>query len=381
MKIKLTEQMLNISDFYKDFDKVYFVGGCIRDLIMGNEPHDYDLITAAEPNEIIEYIKSKGKRAYLTGAKFGTIQCKIGPDNEMTEITTFRRESYTDGSRKPQVEYSRHLEEDLSRRDFTINTLVSDTKGNVKDLKGGLVDLKNNILRAVGNPKIRFKEDPLRILRGIRFAAKYGFRIEEKTLEKLEHCRWELYKISKERIIEELNKIFLMESSQVFTALKTLWQLKMFQIILPELQLQYEFKQYSPHHDFDLHHHTMNVVVNVIKYNKDFSVGTLNAIWSALLHDIGKPFTQTWKDERHARYISHNRLGADLANDFCIKYKFSNTDRECIVDTVENHLKEDSWLKPFDDMSKKVLGENKEQHISEEKQDLKKMLSILNGME
>lgn len=340
MKIELTEQMKHVSEFFSELGNVYFVGGCVRDLVMGFEPHDIDVITDKEPEAIIDYIKAKGRKAILTGKRYGTISCKVGPNNELTEITTFRSEIYDFESRKPVVKFSKHLDEDLNRRDFTINSLVANMDGHVKDLKGGMEDIKNKTLRAVGNPKIRFKEDPLRILRGIRFAARYGFKIEDKTLEKLESCRRQMYRLSKERIIDEMNKIFLMDPDQVFTALNTLFQLKIFQIILPELQLQYEFKQYSPHHDFDLHLHTMNVVRNV----RDCPIhGTnLPSIWVGLLHDLGKPFTQTWKDENHARYISHERLGAELANDFCLKYKFSTKDREFIVESIENHLKPDN---------------------------------------
>jgi len=175
--MKITEQMKVINEFFKGL-KFYYVGGCVRDLIMGNEPKDYDLITPALPDEIEEYIKSQGRRVWKQGKRFGTLGVKL--NGQIVEITTYRTEDYEEGNRKPQVQFTKYLTEDLQRRDFTINALVCDQKGKVRDYFNGLEDIKNGIIRAVGIPKKRFKEDPLRILRGIRIASKYGLNKEEK---------------------------------------------------------------------------------------------------------------------------------------------------------------------------------------------------------
>lgn len=351
-QLELTNRMKEIADFFKDLKDVHFVGGCIRDLILGIEPHDYDLITSAEPDEIISYIKSKGRRAYLTGKRYGTISCKVSIDNELIEITTFRKEIYDFESRKPKVEFTKFLEADLGRRDFTINAIACDLNGKIKDPLNGLEDLKLGILKCVGNPKIRFKEDPLRVLRGIRLSAKFYFDYDSKTKEKLEHCRWELYRISKERIIDELNKMLKLNASSVKFALTDLWNMKIWQVILPDMQLQHRYFQHNPHHDFDLHEHTIKVVLNVKR--EPILREDLPCIWAALLHDVGKPHVKEYRPEKdYSSYINHELVGADIANDFCRKYKFSNEDRELIVKYIKNHLKPDNWMKTMDDGGKK----------------------------
>lgn len=352
-QIKLTNKMEVIADFFKDLGKVYFVGGCVRDILIGHEPKDYDLITAKTPVDVEAYIKSKGRRVYKVGARFGTLACKVGEDNEMVEITTFRKDEYDGDSRKPAVVFSKLIDEDLSRRDFTINALACDTKGYIKDPFNGLDDLNNKLLKCVGNSKQRFKEDPLRILRGIRFAAKYDLEIEAKTEKRIESCRWELLRLSKERIISELNNMLLLpEPKSTIVALRLLWDLNTWQVIEPGMQLQKDFNQNSPSHDFVLNVHTLKVVLNV-KYEP--ILGTdLPCLWAALLHDIAKPFTQTLhKSGERYNYINHEVLGAELANDFCIKYKFSNNDRELIVKYIKGHLEPTNWMKPFDDGGKK----------------------------
>lgn len=340
VKLNITTEMEEINEFFKEI-KFYYVGGCVRDLIKGEAPKDYDLITPLTPDKIEEHIKSKGKRVWRQGAKYGTLGVKI--NNEIVEITTYRKEQYTKNNRKPKVEYTTQLQEDLQRRDFTINSLVCDSKGKIKDFFGGLQDIEDNILRCVGNSKQRFKEDPLRILRGIRFVVKYGMDVEEKTDKRLESCRWELLNISKERIIDEINKIML-----IVSGVGPLFYYKTLQVIIPELYLQKDYEQNNPHHRFALHDHTMLIVDYVMRNYKEPKY-----LWSALLHDIAKPFVaELHKSGERTNYINHDVLGAVMAEDFCRKYKFSNEDREFIVESVKNHIKEDSWLKPFDNASK-----------------------------
>lgn len=341
--------MNEIKEFYKDLGNVYFVGGCVRDLLMGIEPKDYDLTTDKTPDQIEDYIKSKGRRVYLTGKRFGTISCKIGDNSQLVEITTHREEMYDFSSRKPKVTYSKHLDEDLGRRDFTINAIALKMNGQLHDPYKGYEDIKGKILRAVGSPKERFKEDPLRILRGIRIASKLGFALDGKTCDKMESCRWELERISKERFVEEINKMFELPASDLSRAMSLMWTLRTWQLIIPELQLQYRYDQDNPHHDFQLHEHTLRVMCNV----RDGGY-TENIMWGALLHDIGKPFTREKNDKHdYYNYINHDILGAQITDRVLRDLKFSNLDREIIVNMIKNHLQKDSILKKFDDGGKK----------------------------
>lgn len=349
MKIKLNKQMKDVAEFFKDLGKVYFVGGCVRDLVMKNEPKDYDLITAKTPDEIDAYIKTMGKRRYNIGKRFGTIACKI--NDQMTEITTYRKETYDFESRKPTVVYSTYLQEDLSRRDFTINSLVCDFNGNIKDYNNGLHDIKHKIIKCVGNPKIRFKEDPLRILRAIRFASRYGFTIEEKTKEKLHHCRWELFRISKERIIQEMDKMFLARQHCVLMSTAMLYELDIFQVCFPELHLQKNYNQNSKYHSHTLDEHTITVLGEIKADKPQVHENETAPMYAGLFHDGGKPFVRTEKNG-YSHYISHEILSAAIAERILTDYKFSNKDKRFIVDSIKNHLKEDSWMKKYDDLAK-----------------------------
>jgi putative nucleotidyltransferase with HDIG domain len=354
--IQLNQKMLDIVEFFKDMQGCYFVGGCVRDLCMGREPKDYDLITNQLPDAIEAYIKKKGKRVWLVGKRFGTIGVKI--NEEMIEITTYRKELYDFVSRKPSVVFTDDLTEDLQRRDFTINSLVCDFTGTVHDFNNGLDDLKDGVIRAVGNPKIRFKEDPLRILRAIRFACKFGFVIEPKTLEKLEHCKFELMRISKERVVDEINKILLLDPDEMARGLSMLYGQNIFQAIIPDMHLQLNFNQETPYHKHMLHVHTIQVVY-ALRADKTYrelnmfsDADMLKRLWTALLHDIGKPHTKSLNKKGYYNYINHDIVGAELVEPILRHYKFSNDDRLFIVDTIKNHLKDECWLRPYDNGAK-----------------------------
>lgn len=348
-KIQLTKRMKEVAEFFGDLPQTYFVGGCIRDLILKVEPHDYDLITVAHPDAIMAYIKSKGRKVYKTGLRYGTLSCKVGDSKELVEITTFRSEIYDFKSRKPVVKFTKNLDEDLGRRDFTINALACDFDGNIKgNSEQAMSDISNKILRAVGDSKIRFREDPLRILRGIRFAAKYSLVPEKKTAERLNHVRWDILRLSKERVISELNKILQLPVPQLRKALKMLWICEIWQVVLPYMQLQYEYDQFNPHHDFTLDEHTIRIVCNVRA-----KTDNLKLLWCALLHDIAKVLCAVeHKDGTRNNYINHELLGSVLVTDFLIKYKFSNVYKDFIVKTVKDHVLDTCWLKKFDNMSK-----------------------------
>ncbi len=353
--LKQVEQMLKPHP-------VYLVGGCVRDYLLGLEPKDYDFCTPALPDEIEACIKSKSRRAYLTGKRYGTIGCKI--DGQMIEITTFRSEEYSPGNRKPNVEYVKTISEDLSRRDFTINSMaIRLTKGHIRiiDPFCGQEDLDKKIIRAVGTPKQRFKEDPLRILRAIRFSCRLGFDIEEQTWNKMKKMSIHILDISKERWMIELDKILL--SDDVERGLINLWTSNLFKYMIPELDLQYNYHQNSKYHDYSLDVHTIRVVRATPK--------DINLRWAALLHDIAKPFVRTNKfigidgDKDNtelnsttikSNYIGHELLGAEMADRIATHLKWSNERRKFVVETIKTHLKDDCVLRQYDQIGKKEDG-------------------------
>jgi len=341
---------------------VYLVGGAVRDYIMGNEPKDYDFCTHVEPDEIEKLVKVSGKRAYLTGKRFGTIGCKVNVDGKyhMIEITTFRTERYEEGNRKPKVEYIKNLHQDLSRRDFTINSMaIRLIKGYLRviDPFKGQEDLKNKIIRSVGHPKQRFKEDPLRLLRAIRFACRFGFKIEEKTYNKIQKMAIHILDISKERWVMELDKI--LQSKNVEEGLINLWESNLFKFMIPELDLQSNYDQNSKYHDLNLDVHTIKVVKEIRNDTDD-----LNMLWAGLLHDIAKPFVRTDKtiligkgekiSERitKSNYIGHEILGAEIVSRIATYLKWSNERTEVVVSLVKNHLKDDCSLRKYDNLGK-----------------------------
>ena len=347
-------------------DNIYLVGGAVRDIILGIEPKDYDFCIGNNVEQIEASIKSSGRRAYLTGKRFGTIGCKVEVEGKqyMIEVTQFRSEVYQYSNRKPEVKFVDNLTADLSRRDFTINAMaIRCDNYKLIDLFYGRKDLKNNILRAVGNPKIRFSEDPLRILRGIRFAAIFNLDIETKTREKLEHCVPRLLDISKERWVQELDNILMLQNPYcVLHALDLLWETKIFNYIIPELALQYKYGQNSPHHSFSLSYHTSRVVMATPL--------DINLRWAALLHDIAKPFVRTEKKiiykmqtndgsfpidgyETRSNYINHDILGAEIVEKLGLYLKWSNERTEIVKDLVKNHLNENCVLREYDNLGKK----------------------------
>jgi len=224
--------VMNISEV---ISPSYLVGGSVRDMLMGKEPKDYDFATPLVPDEVEARIRAAGKRVYHvnTGKKYGTLGFKH--DGEMVEVTTFRGEEYIDPeSRKPSVHFVTDLAEDLSRRDFTINAMALDEVGNIIDPFNGQIDLKMALIRAVGDPYDRFKDDPLRILRAFRFVARYdGFDIETHTYYAIERQQELLYNVSRERWSQELNAI--LTAPHAAYALKNMFNIGVLMTLLPDL--------------------------------------------------------------------------------------------------------------------------------------------------
>jgi putative nucleotidyltransferase with HDIG domain len=351
---KMTTIITQITDILQT--EVFLVGGSVRDCILGNVPSDYDFCTALLPEEIESRIKEAGRHCYSVGKRFGTLGMRLPLGNgeyQYVEITTYRGEEYNNNdknsnliNRKPTVNFITDLKEDISRRDFTINSMAMDVNGQIVDYFGGQDDLKNKILRTVGKPKQRFKEDPLRILRAIRFATKYGFEIEPETWQYICKMKFELLRVSKERWVQEIDKILALKNVKV--GLDLLMKSGVVGVIIPELILQKNYDQNSPWHDYTLWEHTCNVVDNVPSSN-------LNLRWAALLHDIAKPFTRTENPKGHSNYINHDLLGAEMSKKVCKYLNFSNDRSKYIYDTILNHLSPECELKVFDDGGKKRL--------------------------
>ncbi len=346
---------------------VYVTGGFVRDTLIGIEPHDIDFSTPANPEEIETKIKNSlnehgDKRKVVTvGKQFGCLKCKVF--GEEVDIVSFRTEHYLPNNRKPEVKFVKTIEQDLGRRDFTINSIgLRLTKSNrikLIDPYNGQNDLKNGIIKCVGNARTRFKEDPLRMLRAIRFSCRFNYEIEEITMKRIISGAIQILNISKERWMSELDKI--LQSENVERGLMDLWQSNLFKFMIPELELMSGYDQNSQYHSWNLDVHTINVVQAVRNETDD-----LNMLWAGLLHDIAKPFVRTDKtiSEKDAakikfdvktksNYIGHEVLGAEMVDRIATHLKWSNDRRKKVVELVRNHLNEDSPLRKYDNEGKK----------------------------
>lgn len=324
----------------KIINPVYMVGGCVRDELLGREPKDYDFTTPLTPEEVEKAIKKAGRKAYLIGKKFGTLGVKI--NGQMVEITTFRNEKYIKGSRKPNVTFVKDITADLSRRDFTINAIAK-RDGHYIDPFNGREDLKKRIIRCVGKPNERFKEDPLRMLRVARFASQLGFEIDEDLEKKARQLAYKILEVSKERWVMELDK--LLTTQMPSEGLRFLARTRLLNYIIPELSLQVNYNQNSPYHGFALWIHTLWVV--------DSCPNDIELRWGALLHDIAKPFVRTDKVDK-SNYIHHDLLGKEIVEKIALYLKWSNRRRENVKDLVLNHLLDTSPLKYADKSAKGI---------------------------
>jgi len=325
----------------KIINPVYLVGGSVRDRLLNKKPKDYDFTTPLSPDKIEEKVKADGRRAYLTGKKFGTIGFKL--DGEFIEVTTYRTEKYRKGNRKPTVEFVKNIHSDLSRRDFTINAMAQ-KRNRLIDPFNGRKDLKEKKIRCVGVPSHRFKEDPLRMLRACRFASQLNFTIEGDTLTKMGKLNYKILEVSKERWMAELDKLLLGDG--VILGLNYIMMTGLLKFMIPELSLQFMLDQNSCYHSLPLWAHTLGVIREMPE--------DINLRWAALLHDIAKPFVR----KRNLRtgydnYIKHDYLGADMIERLARHLKWSNDRRETVKEIVANHLREDSPLKEADDKAKR----------------------------
>lgn len=327
---------LNINNF-----KAYIVGGSVRDSVLSNNPDDWDIATNATPDEVIDIFSDF--KIVPTGLKHGTITIVI--DKKNYEVTTFRTEGEYKDNRKPEkVFFTNNLEEDLSRRDFTINALAYNDQDGLLDYYKGLDDLKNKIIRTVGSPKERFKEDALRMLRAIRFACKLNFEIEKDTFEAIICEKNLINNISKERIRDELSKILL--SDYPARGISLLEKTGIIHYIIPEIVPSIGFEQRNPHHDKTVFDHTLKVI--------EGTPSKLNIRLAALLHDIGKPDTFTLDDQGIGHFYKHSLKSEKLAENFLKRLKFDNKLIKNVTTLVREHMS--IFLKVTDKGVKRLIN-------------------------
>lgn len=318
-------------------EEAYAVGGCVRDMLLGREPFDWDVTTAAAPERVMEIF---GADACPTGLKHGTVTVRSG--ERKVEVTTYREDGeYADHRHPQQVVFTKSLAEDLKRRDFTVNAMAVNLAGELTDLHGGREDLNDCVLRAVGTAAERFEEDALRILRGLRFASQLGFRIEEETARAMEEKKHLLREIAGERVREELTKLLcgrdvrrvLTEYPHVLGA------------VLPELLPSVGFDHRNPHHCYDVWEHTACAVENV--------PAEPLLRWVMLIHDLGKPAVCYYDHEAgKARYGGHQAASAALAEGMLERLRFDTATKERILRLVQHH---DRLIEPEEKAMRRLL--------------------------
>ena len=319
----LPESIQNCIDLLENAGfAAYAVGGCVRDACLGLTPHDYDLCTSALPEQTEEVFRDY--RLVLAGEKHGTVT--VLTEGGPVEITTFRTEGgYRDNRHPDWVKFVPDIEGDLSRRDFTVNAMAYSPKRGFSDPFGGREDLKNHILRAVGDPEARFREDSLRILRGVRFAARFGLTPVEKTMAAMLSQAHLMENLSRERVFEELCKLLLAAKAADITRFAPILA-----AVIPELAPMIGFDQHSPHHAYDLITHTAHVVEGVPT--------TLPLRWAALLHDTGKVTTFTLDATGRGHFYGHARDSAAIADKILRRLKAPTALREEAVALIGRHM-------------------------------------------
>ena len=301
--------------------EAYCVGGCVRDALLGRMPEDWDIATAARPEETLALF---GPDALPTGLRHGTVT--IRRPGGSAEVTTFRRDGdYTDHRRPESVTFTASLEEDLARRDFTVNAMAFSLRGELRDPFGGREDLEERRIRCVGEPARRFGEDALRILRGLRFAAVLDFTIEPETAAALSSARGDLAAIAPERILTELRKLLL--SPRPSAVLRTFPEV--FGVFWPELAPMVGFGQRNPHHCYDLWEHTLHAL--------DAVPPEESLRFAALLHDVGKPDCFSLDEDGVGHFYGHAARSAALADAMLVRLRAGNALREEVTELIRRH--------------------------------------------
>ncbi len=328
--------------------EAYLVGGCVRDLLLKREPSDYDVATSATPQEVMGIFPE----TYAVGVQFGVVlvaeqqvprlgsdtalrdpNCPLNDNDKTVEVATFRADiGYSDGRHPDDVRFTKDPKEDVQRRDFTINGLLLDPiTDQVLDFVGGQKDLEAETIRAIGDARQRFGEDKLRMLRAVRFAARFGYKIEPKTFKAIRQLAQEIGQVSRERIRDELTK--MLTEGKARQAFLLLDESGLLQEVLPEIEKMKGVEQPPQYHpEGDVFVHTL-LLLEKLPYP---CAPTL--AWGALLHDVGKPATFRVAPDR-IRFDGHVEVGVKIAEDILRRLRFSNEDAKQILALVNNHMR------------------------------------------
>jgi len=321
--------------------QAYLVGGCVRDLILGREPKDYDVATNATPEQVVSILPE----TYAVGVQFGVVLVPM-PDRDVpsdvpsegashahaVEVATFRSDiGYSDGRHPDEVRFSQDPRQDVARRDFTINGMLLDPVSNeVLDFVGGRKDLAAGIIRTIGEPELRFAEDKLRMLRSIRFAARFEYTIEPTTFRAIQSLAPQIEVVSRERVREELTR--MLTEGHARRAFVLLDESGLLAHVLPEISAMKGVAQPPDFHpEGDVFVHTLLLLENLPQ------PCPLTLAWGALLHDVGKPPTFRMADR--IRFDNHVEVGVKMAEEICQRLRFSNDDTAQILALVDNHMR------------------------------------------
>ena len=308
--------------------QAYFVGGCVRDVLLGRQPEDFDVATSARPEQVLAMFE----KTQAVGAHFGVILVLSGDEN-VTEVATFRSDGvYSDGRHPDAVRFSDSPEEDVKRRDFTINGMMLDPDGDrVLDVVGGLDDLRFGVVRAIGDPVERFTEDKLRMLRGVRFAARFNFALEPVTAGAIRALASEVHQVSRERVRDELTR--MLTEGHARRAFELLDSTGLLPQVLPEAAKMKGVAQPPQYHpEGDVWVHTL-LLLDGLEAGCPMALG-----WGALLHDVGKPATFRVAPDR-IRFDGHVEAGVRIAEEICRRLRFPNHETEQILLLIANHMR------------------------------------------
>jgi poly(A) polymerase len=325
--------------------QAYFNGGCVRDMLLKREPADFDVATDATPQQVMQIFPE----TYAVGAQFGVVLVppRGNPSSKVTsipasenegaddvvEVATFRSDiGYSDGRHPDEVRFTKDPRKDVLRRDFTINGMLYDPLADeVLDFVGGRADLKAGIIRAIGDPERRFSEDKLRMLRGVRFAARFGYQIEPATFLAMQKLAPQILQVSQERVREELTK--MLTEGDAKRAFELLDQTGLLAQVLPEISAMKGVEQPPQYHpEGDVFVHTLLLL------DKLPAGSSKTLAWGALLHDVGKPPTFRVAPDR-IRFDGHVEIGVKMAAEICRRLRFSNDETDQILALVDNHMR------------------------------------------
>ena len=322
MRIELPEKVRQIINCITEAGhEAYAVGGCIRDSILGRVPDDWDITTSATPLEV----KQLFRRTIDTGIQHGTVTVML--DKEGFEVTTYRIDGkYEDGRHPEEVTFTPNLEEDLKRRDFTINAMAYNEQDGLVDLFGGIRDIQAKVIRCVGDPVARFNEDALRIMRAIRFAAQLGYEIDTETKQAIKELAPNLKKISAERIQVELTKLVVSAHPE---AMRTVYETGVADVIMPEFVAIMETRQNHPHHSYSVGEHTIRAMQQV--------EGRKELRLAMLFHDMGKPLCLTTDEQGITHFYGHAQHSAEISRKILRRLRFDNNTTHTVCRLVQYH--------------------------------------------